>query len=176
MFRCWKPFPFLTDSLIVVNQVISLRSELSIRSELRTSQPSSATSPSWDLTITTTGISFSYATHVLLHWHCLTTWVFIWCDISSMLPLSQRRYPLVGLDLLRLLSQNKIAQFHTVLEGLVKEHGKKNIDIRSRHPQISCWRNLPSPTNISFHCYLWCHADLVNLQFIPTNTFHIRSI
>jgi len=50
-------------------------------------------------------------------------------DYGSILPLSQRRYPLVGLDLLRLLSQNKIAQFHTVLEGLVKEHGKKKISI-----------------------------------------------
>ncbi|KAI9611953.1 hypothetical protein H4Q26_008043 [Puccinia striiformis f. sp. tritici PST-130] len=47
-------------------------------------------------------------------------------DYSSLLPPSQRRYPLVGLDLLRLLSQNKIAQFHTVLEGLVKEHVHTN--------------------------------------------------
>lgn len=58
-------------------------------------------------------------------------------DYSSFLPPSQRRYPLVGLDLLRLLSQNKIAQFHTVLEGLVKEHGQKNIDILHSNQYIS---------------------------------------
>ncbi|KAA1106875.1 hypothetical protein PGTUg99_025176 [Puccinia graminis f. sp. tritici] len=58
-------------------------------------------------------------------------------DYSSLLPSSQRRYPLVGLDLLRLLSQNKIAQFHTVLEGLVKEHGQKNIDILHTNQYIS---------------------------------------
>ncbi|EGF99734.1 uncharacterized protein MELLADRAFT_112490 [Melampsora larici-populina 98AG31] len=51
-------------------------------------------------------------------------------DYNSILPISERRYPIIGLDLLRLLSQNKIAQSHTVLEGLVKEHGQKNIDIR----------------------------------------------
>jgi len=55
-------------------------------------------------------------------------------DYGSILPLSQRRYPLVGLDLLRLLSQNKIAQFHTVLEGLVKEHGKKKYRYSSYQP------------------------------------------
>ncbi|KAG0140988.1 hypothetical protein CROQUDRAFT_664443 [Cronartium quercuum f. sp. fusiforme G11] len=58
-------------------------------------------------------------------------------DYTSLLPPSERRYPIIGLDLLRLLSQNKIAQFHTVLEGLVKEHGQKNIDILHTNPYIS---------------------------------------
>ncbi|KAH9809976.1 COP9 signalosome [Melampsora americana] len=58
-------------------------------------------------------------------------------DYNSILPNSERRYPIIGLDLLRLLSQNKIAQFHTVLEGLVKEHGQKNIDILHTNPYIS---------------------------------------
>lgn len=48
---------------------------------------------------------------------------------SSVLPPSERRFPLLGLDLLRLLAQNKIAQFHTVLESLVKESGKEKVDI-----------------------------------------------
>ncbi|MBW0474420.1 hypothetical protein O181_014135 [Austropuccinia psidii MF-1] len=58
-------------------------------------------------------------------------------DYSSLLTPSERRYALVGLDLLRLLSQNKIAQFHTTLEGLVKEHDHQNIDILHNNQFIS---------------------------------------
>ena len=35
---------------------------------------------------------------------------------ASMLPPSQRQFPILGLNLLRLLSQNRIAEFHTELE------------------------------------------------------------
>lgn len=54
-----------------------------------------------------------------------------WRMDSSVLPPSERRFPLLGLDLLRLLAQDKIAQFHTVLESLVKESGRENVDIRA---------------------------------------------
>lgn len=37
---------------------------------------------------------------------------------SSQLPPSPREYPLRGLNLIRLLTQNRIADFHTTLESL----------------------------------------------------------
>lgn len=39
-------------------------------------------------------------------------------DYSSILPPSPREYPLVGLNLIRLLTQNRIADFHTTLEAI----------------------------------------------------------
>ncbi|CAG8494789.1 3736_t:CDS:2 [Diversispora eburnea] len=42
-------------------------------------------------------------------------------DYSSILPQSQQMYPLTGLNLLRLLSQNRIAEFHTALENIEPE-------------------------------------------------------
>ncbi|EJF56597.1 hypothetical protein DICSQDRAFT_112897 [Dichomitus squalens LYAD-421 SS1] len=39
-------------------------------------------------------------------------------DYSSILPPSPREYPLRGLNLIRLLTQNRIADFHTTLESL----------------------------------------------------------
>ncbi|KAG1174182.1 hypothetical protein G6F70_000084 [Rhizopus microsporus] len=39
-------------------------------------------------------------------------------DLSSQLPPSQQMYPLIGLNLLRLLSQNKLSEFHTTLESI----------------------------------------------------------
>ncbi|KAI0677410.1 COP9 signalosome [Trametes maxima] len=39
-------------------------------------------------------------------------------DYSSVLPPSPREYPLRGLNLIRLLTQNRIADFHTTLESL----------------------------------------------------------
>jgi len=39
-------------------------------------------------------------------------------DYSSILPPSPREYPLQGLNLIRLLTQNRIADFHTTLESL----------------------------------------------------------
>ncbi|KAI9000881.1 COP9 signalosome [Trametes punicea] len=39
-------------------------------------------------------------------------------DFSSVLPPSPREYPLRGLNLIRLLTQNRIADFHTTLESL----------------------------------------------------------
>lgn len=38
--------------------------------------------------------------------------------ISSVLPPSKREYPIRGLNLIRLLTQNRIAEFHTTLESL----------------------------------------------------------
>ncbi|GAA5829545.1 hypothetical protein JCM3770_004792 [Rhodotorula araucariae] len=46
-------------------------------------------------------------------------------DLASTLPASDNEAPLVALSLLRLLSQNRIAEFHTVLETL---EGKKVVD------------------------------------------------
>ena len=37
---------------------------------------------------------------------------------SSVLPPSPREYPIRGLNLIRLLTQNRIADFHTTLESL----------------------------------------------------------
>jgi len=37
---------------------------------------------------------------------------------SSILPRSEREFPIRGLNLIRLLSQNRIADFHTTLESL----------------------------------------------------------
>eukprot|EP00695_Tsukubamonas_globosa_P000249 TRINITY_DN1185_c0_g1_i1.p1 TRINITY_DN1185_c0_g1~~TRINITY_DN1185_c0_g1_i1.p1 ORF type:complete len:62 (-),score=7.53 TRINITY_DN1185_c0_g1_i1:1-186(-) len=37
-------------------------------------------------------------------------------DYKNIIPPSQRRYLLLGLNLLRLLAQNRIAEFHTELE------------------------------------------------------------
>ncbi|CAG8507464.1 1348_t:CDS:2 [Paraglomus occultum] len=42
-------------------------------------------------------------------------------DYGSLLPQSQQMYPLIGLNLLRLLSQNRIAEFHTALENIEPE-------------------------------------------------------
>ncbi|KAH8118609.1 COP9 signalosome [Phellopilus nigrolimitatus] len=39
-------------------------------------------------------------------------------DYSSILPPSPREHPLLGLNLIRLLTQNRIADFHTTLEAL----------------------------------------------------------
>ncbi|KAG1142288.1 hypothetical protein G6F37_007331 [Rhizopus arrhizus] len=39
-------------------------------------------------------------------------------DLSEFLPPSQQMYPLLGLNLLRLLSQNKLSEFHTTLESI----------------------------------------------------------
>ncbi|KAF7790887.1 hypothetical protein EIP86_001845 [Pleurotus ostreatoroseus] len=39
-------------------------------------------------------------------------------DFSSILPPSPREYPIRGLNLIRLLTQNRIAEFHTTLEAL----------------------------------------------------------
>ncbi|OBZ76190.1 26S proteasome non-ATPase regulatory subunit 8 [Grifola frondosa] len=39
-------------------------------------------------------------------------------DYSSVLPPSPREYPIRGLNLIRLLTQNRIADFHTTLESL----------------------------------------------------------
>ncbi|KAF4602269.1 hypothetical protein EYR40_005474 [Pleurotus pulmonarius] len=39
-------------------------------------------------------------------------------DFSSVLPPSKREYPIRGLNLIRLLTQNRIADFHTTLESL----------------------------------------------------------
>ncbi|CAG8553979.1 6822_t:CDS:2 [Funneliformis mosseae] len=53
-------------------------------------------------------------------------------DYSSLLPPSQSMYPLTGLNLLRLLSQNRIAEFHTALENIEPEQLLENIYIK--HP------------------------------------------
>lgn len=40
------------------------------------------------------------------------------CYPSTVLPPSSRRSPVIGLNLIRLLTQNRIADFHTELESL----------------------------------------------------------
>ncbi|RGB40541.1 COP9 signalosome [Rhizophagus diaphanus] len=53
-------------------------------------------------------------------------------DYSSLLQPSQAMYPLTGLNLLRLLSQNRIAEFHTALENIEPEQLLESVYIK--HP------------------------------------------
>ncbi|KIK08381.1 hypothetical protein K443DRAFT_672406 [Laccaria amethystina LaAM-08-1] len=53
-------------------------------------------------------------------------------DYSSSLPPSKREYPIRGLNLVRLLTQNRIADFHTTLENLSADVIAENPFIR--HP------------------------------------------
>ncbi|KAG8787036.1 hypothetical protein FRC15_010197 [Serendipita sp. 397] len=53
-------------------------------------------------------------------------------DCATVLPPSPRQYPLQGLNLIRLLTQNRISDFHTVLESLPPETLQENQFIR--HP------------------------------------------
>ncbi|GAA5857636.1 hypothetical protein JCM8547_004309 [Rhodosporidiobolus lusitaniae] len=48
-------------------------------------------------------------------------------DFASLLPASTNEAPLTALSLLRLLSQNRIAEFHTLLEALTLNKGKKAV-------------------------------------------------
>lgn len=41
-----------------------------------------------------------------------------WNTYRSALPPSSQMYPLIGLNLLRLLSQNRLSDFHTALETI----------------------------------------------------------
>ncbi|KAJ3070691.1 hypothetical protein HDU98_006292 [Podochytrium sp. JEL0797] len=53
-------------------------------------------------------------------------------DYTHLLPPSQRQHPLLGLNLLRLLSQNRIAEFHTELERIDPVLVTENVYIK--HP------------------------------------------
>jgi len=53
-------------------------------------------------------------------------------DFNDVLPPSPRQYPLQGLNLIRLLTQNRIADFHTTLEALPEEALHDNAFIK--HP------------------------------------------
>ncbi|KAG1471700.1 hypothetical protein G6F56_001972 [Rhizopus delemar] len=47
-------------------------------------------------------------------------------DLSAIIPPSQQMYPLIGLNLLRLLSQNKLSEFHTTLESIDSDELQNN--------------------------------------------------
>jgi len=51
-------------------------------------------------------------------------------DCASRLPESPRQYPILGLNLLRLLAQNRIAEFHTELEVLPAQLIMSNVYIK----------------------------------------------
>jgi len=51
-------------------------------------------------------------------------------DCAAVLPASQRQYPILGLNLLRLLAQNRIAEFHTELELIPTELQHSNVYIK----------------------------------------------
>jgi len=51
-------------------------------------------------------------------------------DCASTLPESPKQYPMLGLNLLRLLAQNRIAEFHTELELLPATLQHSNVYIR----------------------------------------------
>ncbi|ORX51716.1 hypothetical protein DM01DRAFT_1307498 [Hesseltinella vesiculosa] len=47
-------------------------------------------------------------------------------DLGSVLPASSQMYPLIGLNLLRLLSQNRLSDFHTALETIDSQQLQAN--------------------------------------------------
>ncbi|RUP46778.1 COP9 signalosome, partial [Jimgerdemannia flammicorona] len=51
-------------------------------------------------------------------------------DYSAELTPSQQMYPLIGLNLLRLLSQNRLSEFHTALEVIDPEQLHNNLYIK----------------------------------------------
>ena len=53
---------------------------------------------------------------------------------SSTLPPSKREFPIRGLNLIRLLTQNRIADFHTTLESLPLPADEINDNPYIRHP------------------------------------------
>jgi len=53
---------------------------------------------------------------------------------SDILPPSKREYPIRGLNLIRLLTQNRIADFHTTLESLPLPADEINDNPFIRHP------------------------------------------
>ncbi|KAI0033776.1 SAC3/GANP/Nin1/mts3/eIF-3 p25 family-domain-containing protein [Vararia minispora EC-137] len=61
-------------------------------------------------------------------------------DLSSVLPPSQREYPIRGLNLIRLLTQNRIADFHTTLESLPLPAEKLVTNPYIQHPvNLELW-------------------------------------
>jgi len=55
-------------------------------------------------------------------------------DYSSVLPPSKREFPIRGLNLIRLLTQNRIADFHTTLESLPLPADEIGVNPFIRHP------------------------------------------
>jgi len=55
-------------------------------------------------------------------------------DYSAQLPPSQREYPIRGLNLIRLLTQNRIADFHTTLESLPLPADSLTANVYIAHP------------------------------------------
>ena len=53
-----------------------------------------------------------------------------YADCAATLPASQRQYPILGLNLLRLLAQNRIAEFHTELEIIPADLQSSNVYIK----------------------------------------------
>eukprot|EP00297_Palpitomonas_bilix_P011424 CAMPEP_0113880438 /NCGR_PEP_ID=MMETSP0780_2-20120614/7786_1 /TAXON_ID=652834 /ORGANISM="Palpitomonas bilix" /LENGTH=264 /DNA_ID=CAMNT_0000867115 /DNA_START=130 /DNA_END=924 /DNA_ORIENTATION=- /assembly_acc=CAM_ASM_000599 len=62
--------------------------------------------------------------------HCIQAKMY-YTDFDSVLPASQRRLPLLGANLLRLLAQNRIADFHMEL-ALIPESDHESVFIK--HP------------------------------------------
>ena len=91
------------------------RSEHSGVSGPKTSRPSTVISPSYKLFTEITGKTpnFAYSSRGSPR-------------SSSVLPPSPREYPIQGLNLIRLLTQNRIADFHTTLESLPSESPHDN--------------------------------------------------
>lgn len=58
-------------------------------------------------------------------------------DLVAALPPSPLAKQLIGLDLLRLLAQNKLVQFHTMLERLDPRDLHANVYIRVRRARIT---------------------------------------
>lgn len=63
-------------------------------------------------------------------------------NYRSVLPPSSQMYPLIGLNLLRLLSQNRLSDFHTALETIDLDQLQSNqfikqaVDLGKRLPLL----------------------------------------
>lgn len=76
---------------------------------------------------------YRYALSILIHLHSESS-------ISTVLPPSPREYPLLGLNLIRLLTQNRIADFHTTLESLRLPAEEVYENPYIKHPvNVECW-------------------------------------
>ena len=109
---------------LLAMQVISLKLAHSGVYEQRMSLPSTDTFHSFIPSTRTTGLFHGLT--ILLEMLTLLP--------RSSLPPSKQEFPLRGLNLIRLLTQNRIADFHTTLESLPLPADEINLNPYIRHP------------------------------------------
>lgn len=67
----------------------------------------------------------------------------------SVLPSSPQMFPLIALNLLRLLSQNRLSDFHTALETIDPEQLQSNAYIKQA---VDLGKHFPSPMMVMGSC------------------------